>query len=60
MNIRYHRTNVTGRILFLDSIHIVLGRFIKVFHVTLIDRVDLSTRRQYNLGIWVKWYNSVK
>jgi hypothetical protein len=49
MNIGHHRTDITSRVLVLDRVDIVLRRLIEIFHVTLIDRVDLSSRRQGDL-----------
>jgi len=54
MDIGYHGTNITSAVFLLDLIDVFLAGFIEIFVVTLVDRVDLTTRRQGDL-----WFSSM-
>lgn len=49
VDIRHHGTNITCTVLLLDSVDILSAGFIKVLVVSFIDRVNLATRRQFDL-----------
>lgn len=49
VDIRHHGTNITCAILLLDRVDILSAGFIKVLVVTLVDGVNLATRRQFDL-----------